>query len=61
MVEPYVIEGGKFTDVRGSIMYNNTVNLSQIKRMYTITNTEDIPVRAWQGLLWHRYWSDPIF
>ncbi len=44
-----IIEGGLFEDERGSISFVNDFKFDKINRFYIITNTEEKPVRAWQG------------
>ncbi|UWY28625.1 WxcM-like domain-containing protein [Flavobacterium sp. TR2] len=48
-MEPKIIQGGKFSDQRGSISYVNDFNFTDIERFYIITNSKENPVRAWQG------------
>jgi dTDP-4-dehydrorhamnose 3,5-epimerase-like enzyme len=47
--QPIIISGGQHTDARGTIKFNNALNLEQVKRMYTIENCSLDFVRAWQG------------
>jgi dTDP-4-dehydrorhamnose 3,5-epimerase-like enzyme len=46
---PKTIQGGTFSDYRGSISYVNDFSFKDIKRFYIISNSEKNPVRAWQG------------
>ncbi|RKR10924.1 dTDP-4-dehydrorhamnose 3,5-epimerase [Flavobacterium sp. 90] len=46
---PKVIEGGNFSDHRGTISYVNDFRFEDIERFYIISNSEENPVRAWQG------------
>lgn len=46
---PKIIQGGIFSDHRGSISYVNDFNFAAIERFYIISNSEGNPVRAWQG------------
>ena len=46
---PKIIEGGMFTDERGTIQFVNDFNLSDIKRMYFTTHPSTDIIRAWQG------------
>lgn len=41
--------GAKHTDARGSLSYNNDLDLTQVKRMYVIENQDTQVLRAWQG------------
>lgn len=43
------ILGGNFADNRGEVAFVNAFSFSDIKRFYTITNSDDQPLRAWQG------------
>ncbi|URM37346.1 WxcM-like domain-containing protein [Flavobacterium anhuiense] len=46
---PKIIEGGKFSDHRGSISYVNDFSFIDIERFYIISNSKENPIRAWQG------------
>lgn len=48
-MKPKVIQGGRFEDQRGSIAFVNDFNFSNIERFYIISNSQENPVRAWQG------------
>jgi dTDP-4-dehydrorhamnose 3,5-epimerase-like enzyme len=48
-MKPIIIEGGCFTDERGTLSFNNSFDASAIKRLYTIENKEQRFVRGWQG------------
>ena len=48
-MSPEVIQGGNFSDHRGTISYVNDFSFDGIERFYIITNSEENPVRAWQG------------
>ncbi|WDF59107.1 WxcM-like domain-containing protein [Flavobacterium sp. KACC 22758] len=48
-MEPKVIQGGKFTDHRGSVSYVNDFSFTNIERFYIISNSKENPIRAWQG------------
>lgn len=49
-------KGGRFEDQRGVITYNNDIDLSPVKRIYTIENSELSFVRGWQGHKIERRW-----
>jgi len=51
--EPQVLKGDVFTDSRGTLRFNNELDLSNIKRFYLVSNEPGI-IRAWQA---HRYES----
>lgn len=46
---PKIIQGGNFSDHRGTISYVNDFKFSDIERFYIISNSEENPIRAWQG------------
>lgn len=48
-MKPKVIQGGKFSDHRGSISYVNDFSFTDIERFYIICNSKENPIRAWQG------------
>lgn len=48
-MEPKIIQGGKFSDHRGSISYVNDFSFTDIERFYIISNSTENPFRAWQG------------
>ena len=46
---PKIIKGNSFTDIRGTIYFNNSFDTSEIKRMYIIQNRSVNINRGWQG------------
>lgn len=44
---PKIIKGNSFTDIRGTINFNNSFDASQIKRMYIIQNSSVNFIRGW--------------
>ncbi|OIV43198.1 WxcM-like domain-containing protein [Flavobacterium johnsoniae] len=48
-MNPKVIQGGSFSDHRGSISYVNDFVFKDIERFYIISNSDENPIRAWQG------------
>jgi dTDP-4-dehydrorhamnose 3,5-epimerase-like enzyme len=46
---PEIIEGGSYTDSRGTLFYNNDFDASLVKRMYVIGNQRTDFARGWQG------------
>jgi dTDP-4-dehydrorhamnose 3,5-epimerase-like enzyme len=44
-----IIEGNIFSDHRGSVSFVNDFKFTNIERFYVISNSEDNPIRAWQG------------
>jgi len=49
MKEPYLIQGGIFSDERGTLNYVNDFSLQKIQRFYTIMQSPESGPRAWQG------------
>ena len=47
-MNPHIILGNIHSDDRGNILYNNTFNAQEIKRIYFIENTTVDFVRGWQ-------------
>ncbi len=47
--KPKLIEGGVFSDDRGTLQFVNDFNMTAIKRMYFTTHPLIETVRAWQG------------
>lgn len=48
-MNPKIIQGGIFSDHRGTITYVNDFDFKTIERFYTISNSEENPIRAWHG------------
>lgn len=48
-MRPRIIQGGIFSDHRGTISYVNDFSFEDIERFYIISNSEENPIRAWQG------------
>ena len=46
---PKIIQGGNFSDHRGTISYVNDFSFQNIERFYIISNSDKNPIRAWQG------------
>lgn len=46
---PKIIQGGNFSDHRGTISYVNDFKFTDIERFYIISNSGRNPIRAWQG------------
>ena len=49
MNKPYSLEGATFSDARGSVTFVNEFKFTDIERFYVISNSEENPIRAWQG------------
>jgi hypothetical protein len=56
---PEIIQGSSYKDNRGSLNYNNSFNLSTIKRMYVIGNNLGF-TRRWQGHKIEQRWFSAI-
>ena len=48
-MNPKIIQGGNFSDYRGTISYVNDFSFKNIERFYIISNSDENPIRAWQG------------
>ena len=59
-MKPIIIEGGYYTDERGSLSFNNSFDASAIKRLYIIENKEQSFVRGWQGHRIEQRWFSAI-
>ncbi|MDW8849257.1 WxcM-like domain-containing protein [Flavobacterium sp. MMLR14_040] len=46
---PKIIQGGNFSDHRGTISFVNDFSFKDIERFYIISNSDENPIRAWQG------------
>lgn len=46
---PKIIQGGNFSDHRGTISHVNDFSFKDIERFYIISNSDENPIRAWQG------------
>jgi len=46
---PTIIHGGNFSDHRGTISFVNDFSFKDIERFYIISNSDENPIRAWQG------------
>jgi dTDP-4-dehydrorhamnose 3,5-epimerase-like enzyme len=55
---PKIIKGNSFSDIRGTIYFNNSFDTSEIKRIYIIQNSSVDIIRGWQGhKVEHRWFS----
>ena len=54
------IEGARFEDYRGSVSFVNDFKFEGIERFYVITNSDENPVRAWQGHKIEQRWFSAI-
>lgn len=60
MLQPKIISGNLFTDDRGTVLFNNDFDASQIKRIYIIDNQDVKTIRAWQGHRIEQKWMAPV-
>ena len=57
---PKIIKGNSFTDIRGTIYFNNSFDSSEIKRMYIIQNSSVNVIRGWQGHKVEQRWFSAL-
>lgn len=57
---PEIIKGGRHTDSRGALFYNNDFDFSIIKRIYIIENENIDFIRGWQGHKIEQRWFSVI-
>ena len=60
MCSPKIIKGNSFTDIRGTIYFNNSFDTSEIKRMYIIQNSSVNVIRGWQGHKVEQRWFSAL-
>ena len=47
--KPKLFKGGVAIDIRGSVSFNNGLELKKVKRFYIVENNKKNFVRAWHG------------
>ena len=47
--KPKLFKGGVARDIRGSVSFNNSLELKKVKRFYIVENNKKNFVRAWHG------------
>ena len=57
---PKIIRGNSFTDIRGTICFNNSFDTKEIKRMYIIQNSSVNIIRGWQGHKVEQRWFSAV-
>lgn len=57
---PKIIEGGKYSDERGNLFFNNNFDASEIKRIYFIENKDIDLVRGWTGHQIEQRWFSAV-
>jgi len=60
MIEPKIIHGNAHADHRGMLLYNNSFDVSEIKRVYFIENIDVSIIRAWQGHKIEQRWFSAV-
>ena len=48
-MKPKIIQGGTFSDHRGTLSYVNDFSFNDVERFYIISNSDTHTLRAWQG------------
>ena len=56
MSKATLIDGNKFEDSRGSLRFFNTLDMSEIVRLYEIFPASENTIRAWQGHKMEKKW-----
>ena len=59
-MKPKIIKGGNFKDHRGELKFNNSFDLSPIKRFYSIIFRKNNEIRGWQGHKIEQRWFSAI-
>ncbi len=57
---PEVLQGGKHSDERGCLFFNNSFDASEIKRVYCIENTHLQFIRGWTGHKIEQRWFSAL-
>lgn len=57
---PTIVNGGRHSDTRGTVRFNNSFDATSIKRIYLIENTEATFVRGWQGHRIEQRWFSAL-
>ena len=60
MFLPKIIKGNSYSDSRGTLIYNNLFDASEIKRMYIIQNSSTEVFRGWQGHKIEQRWFSSV-
>lgn len=60
MDKPAILEGGKYSDERGSLLFNNDFDATEIKRMYCIENADTKFVRGWTAHKIEQRWFSAL-
>ena len=57
---PSIIKGNSHKDERGTILFNNDYNATEVKRIYFIENKDTNFVRGWQGHKIEQRWFSAV-
>ncbi|OJX29625.1 MAG: sugar epimerase [Chryseobacterium sp. 36-9] len=57
---PQIIEGGRYSDERGNLFFNNNFDASVIRRIYIIENNDLDFVRGWTGHKIEQRWFSVV-
>ncbi|KFF24541.1 WxcM-like domain-containing protein [Chryseobacterium vrystaatense] len=57
---PELIGGGKYSDERGSLFFNNSFDAAAIKRIYFIENADTQLIRGWAGHKIEQRWFSAV-
>lgn len=57
---PTIIKGNSHTDDRGTIIFNNDYDATEVKRIYFIENKDINFVRGWQGHKIEQRWFSSV-
>jgi hypothetical protein len=57
---PKIITGNTHSDQRGILLYNNSFDVFEIKRVYVIENKDIKTIRAWQGHKIEQRWFSAV-
>ncbi|MFC3159074.1 WxcM-like, C-terminal [Chryseobacterium arachidis] len=60
MNTPDILEGGKYFDDRGSLLFNNNFDASEVKRIYFIENKDLSFIRGWTGHQIEQRWFSAV-
>ena len=59
-MQPKLLKGKSYIDSRGSLSFNNNLDLSTVKRMYFIENININFIRGWQGHKIEKRWFNAV-
>ncbi|AOW08151.1 WxcM-like domain-containing protein [Flavobacterium gilvum] len=59
-MNPKLISGNRYSDQRGTLLYNNNFDASLIKRIYIIENEKLELIRGWQGHQIEQRWFSAV-